>query len=37
MPAPTFGPSTTPVLEVKSAFQLQLERDLLALVYRSSQ
>ena len=35
MRAPIFGPSTTPVIEVKSALQLQLEPDLLALVYRS--
>jgi hypothetical protein len=35
MRAPSFGLSTMPVVEVKSALQLQLERDLLALVYRS--
>jgi hypothetical protein len=35
MRAPSFGPSTTPVLEVKSELLLQIERDLLALVYRS--
>jgi hypothetical protein len=36
MRAPNFGLSTTPVMEVKSELRLQLERDLLALVYRSS-
>lgn len=35
MRAPIFGPSTTPVIEGKSTLQLQLERDLLALIYRS--
>ena len=35
MRAPIFGLSTTPVMEVKSGLQLQIERDLLALVYRS--
>jgi hypothetical protein len=35
MRAPSFGLSTMPAVEVKSALQLQLERDLLALVYRS--
>ena len=35
MRAPTFGLSTMPVTEVKSELRLQLERDLLALVYRS--
>ena len=34
MRAPIFGPSTMPVVQVKSALLLQLERDLLALVYR---
>ena len=34
MLAPVFGLSTIPVGPVKSALQLQLERDLLALVYR---
>jgi hypothetical protein len=34
MRAPTFGLSTTPVMAIKSALRLQLERDLLALVYR---
>jgi len=34
MPAPVFGLSTTPVRDVKSVLRLQLERDLLALVYR---
>jgi hypothetical protein len=35
MRAPTFGLSTTPIMEVKSELRLQLERDLLALVYRN--
>jgi hypothetical protein len=35
MRPPSFGLSTTPVMEVKSELRLQLERDLLALVYRS--
>jgi hypothetical protein len=34
MRAPVFGLSTTPVAEIKSELRLQLERDLLALVYR---
>jgi hypothetical protein len=34
MRAPTFGLSTTPIMDIKSALQLQLERDLLTLVYR---
>jgi hypothetical protein len=34
MRAPSFGLSTTPVMDVKSELRLQLERDLLALVYR---
>jgi hypothetical protein len=34
MRAPIFGLSTTPVLDVKSVLRLQLERDMLALVYR---
>jgi hypothetical protein len=34
MRAPTFGLSTMPVTDVKSELRLQLERDLLALVYR---
>jgi hypothetical protein len=36
MRAPIFGLSTTPVVEVKSELRLQIERDLLALVYRSA-
>jgi hypothetical protein len=36
MRPPIFGLSTTPVAEIKSELRLQLERDLLALVYRSS-
>jgi hypothetical protein len=36
MRAPILGLSTTPVMDMKSALQLQLERDLLALVYRLS-
>jgi hypothetical protein len=35
MRAPIFGLSTTPVMEVKTELRLQLERDMLALVYRS--
>jgi hypothetical protein len=35
MRAPTFGLSITPVMDIKSELRLQLERDLLALVYRS--
>jgi hypothetical protein len=35
MRAPTLGLSTTPVTAIKSELRLQLERDLLALVYRS--
>jgi hypothetical protein len=34
MRAPTFGLSTTPVMDFKSELRLQLERDMLALVYR---
>jgi len=36
MRPPIFWLSTTPVAEIKSELRLQLERDLLALVYRSS-
>lgn len=36
MRPPIFGLSTTPVTEIKSELRLQLERDLLALVYRPS-
>ena len=32
--APSFGLSTTPVMDVKSELRLQLERVMLALVYR---
>jgi hypothetical protein len=35
MRAPTFGLSTLPVPEVKSELQIQIERDLLRLVYLS--
>jgi hypothetical protein len=35
MRAPIFGLSTTPVMDVKSELRLQLERDMLALIYRS--
>jgi hypothetical protein len=35
MRAPIFGLSTTPVMDIKSELRLQLERDLLALVYRT--
>ena len=34
MGAPNFGLSTAPVPDVKSELRLQIERDLLALVYR---
>jgi hypothetical protein len=34
MRAPSFGLTTMPVPDVKSELRLQLERDLLALVYR---
>jgi hypothetical protein len=36
MPKPIFGLSTTPVMDIRSELRLQLERDLLALVYRTS-
>jgi hypothetical protein len=35
MRAPIFGLSTTPVADIKSELRLQLERDLLALLYRT--
>ena len=35
MRAPAFGLSTMPAKDIKSELRLQLERDLLALVYRS--
>jgi hypothetical protein len=35
MRAPIFGLSTAPVPDVKSELRLQIERDLLVLVYRS--
>jgi hypothetical protein len=35
MAAPGLGLSTTPVKERKSELRLQIERDLLALIYRS--
>ena len=35
MRAPIFGLSTMPVMELKSELRLQLERDLLALLYRT--
>lgn len=34
MRAPSFGLSTMPVTDIKSELRLQLERDMLALVYR---
>ena len=34
MRAPIFGLSTTPVADIKSELRLQIERDMLALVYR---
>ena len=36
MRAAIFGLSTTPVGDIKSELRLQLERDLLALVYRKT-
>jgi hypothetical protein len=36
MRAPIFGLSTTPIMDIKSELRLQIERDMLALVYRSS-
>jgi hypothetical protein len=35
MRAPIFGLSTTPIMDIKSELRLQIERDMLALVYRS--
>ena len=35
MRTPIFGLSTTPVMDIKSELRQQLERDLLALVYRT--
>ena len=35
MRTPIFGLSTTPVADIKSELRQQLERDLLALVYRT--
>jgi hypothetical protein len=35
MRAPMFGLSTTPIIDIKSELRLQIERDLLALVYRA--
>jgi hypothetical protein len=35
MRPPIFGLSTTPVTELKSELRLQLERDLLTLLYRT--
>jgi hypothetical protein len=34
--APCFGLSTTPVMDIKSELRLQLERNMLALVYREA-
>ena len=36
MGKPIFGLSTTPVKDIRSELREQLERDLLALVYRTS-
>ena len=36
MRAPAFGLSTTPITDIKSELRLQIERDLLGLVYRST-
>jgi hypothetical protein len=35
MRAPIFGLSTTPVADIKSELRQQIERDMLALIYRS--
>jgi hypothetical protein len=35
MRAPIFGLSTAPVADIKSELRQQIERDMLALVYRS--
>jgi len=35
MQAPVFGLSTMPVADIKSALREQIERDLLALIYRN--
>lgn len=35
MQAPIFGLSTMPVADIKSALRQQIERDLLALIYRN--
>jgi hypothetical protein len=34
MRAPTFGLSSMPVIDAKSELRLQLERDMLTLLYR---
>jgi hypothetical protein len=36
MPAPIFSLSTTPGQDIKSGLRLQIERDLLALLYQTS-
>jgi hypothetical protein len=36
MAKPIFGLSTTPVKDIRSELREQLERDLLALVYRAA-
>jgi len=36
MRTPIFGPSTIPVVDIKSELRLQLERDMLALLYRTA-
>jgi hypothetical protein len=35
MRAPAFGLSTTPIMDIKTELRLQIERDMLALVYRT--
>jgi hypothetical protein len=35
MRAPIFGLSTTPVMDIKSELRQQIERDMLALIYRA--
>jgi hypothetical protein len=34
MRAPIFGLSTTPIADIKSELRQQIERDMLALIYR---
>lgn len=36
LPVRAFGLSSTPVIDIKTELRLQLERDLLALLYRTA-